>query len=150
VPKVAFTDWIGYYPDLFFRSAGETFLCKGLWESGKPVKLISKAVMYHELAMEGRSNRLWKFYGLRSQILCVFMRDPWILIPAILISKFIKSLVDYLRWGALREWITAWIGSALHLQDALALRRPISLKTYRLLAKLQKSPVSRIEDLKTA
>ena len=145
VPKHAFTDWVGFYPDEFFRSAGETFLSMGLWENGKRVKCLVRARMFHETAIQGRSDADWKFYGIRSQALCVVMREPWFIVPLSLASKFVKSFVDFLRWGHSFTWLRAWWSVLIHLSYAFHLRRPISWKTYQLLHRLQNTVVTRLE-----
>jgi GT2 family glycosyltransferase len=145
VPKLAFTDWVGFYPDLFFRSAGETFLSTGLWEKGKRVKCLIRARMFHETAIQGRSDLDWKFYGLRSQALCVVMREPWFMLPLSLASKFVKSLVNFVRWGHFVTWVRAWWSVLIHLSEGFHLRHPVSWRTYRLLHRLQNNVVTRLE-----
>jgi GT2 family glycosyltransferase len=144
VPKRVFTEWVGYYPDVFFRSAGETFLCTALWEMGKRVKCLIDARMYHETAMQGRSDWDWKFHGMRSQALCVVMREPWGIVPLSLFSKFVKSFIKFVRWGHFKTWFVAWWSVLLHLNEAFHLRRPVSWKTYKLLRHLQTSVVTRM------
>jgi GT2 family glycosyltransferase len=138
IPKSAFTEWVGYYPDLFFRSAGETYLCMALWDQGRKVKCLTDAKMYHDLSTEGRSDFDWKFYGMRSQNLCVIMREPWFLILPSLASKFIKSFINFIKWKAFPVWIKTWWSTFVFIPDAIALRKPISWKTYKVLKKMQK------------
>jgi GT2 family glycosyltransferase len=147
VPRQVFTEWVGYFPDLFFRSAGETYVCTTLWEMGKTVKRLSGVRMYHELAMHGRSDRDWKFYGLRSQILCAVMREPWYLLLPSLFSKAIKSLVQFISWGHLTTWIKAWVSAIVNLPEAYRLRRPISWRTRKLLWRLNEEAVTDINSL---
>ncbi|MBI2359670.1 MAG: hypothetical protein HYV04_12350, partial [Deltaproteobacteria bacterium] len=99
VPKKVFTEWVGYYPDIFFRDAGETYISTALWDLGRPVKKLCGVRMYHFRTAQGRSDWDWKFHGLRSQILVALMREPWYLLPPVLFSKGLKSLVQYIRWG---------------------------------------------------
>src|ERR1051326_84664 len=141
LPRKVFTDWVGYYPDVFFRSAGETYVCTRLWDMGKRVKRLVNVRMYHALAMKGRSDRDWKFYGLRSQILVTLMRDPWYLVGPRLISKFGRSLLQYVRWGHFLTWTSAWVSALFHAPGALHYRRPIRWRTQKLLWKLQKNTV---------
>ncbi len=143
LPRKAFTEWVGYYPDLFFRSAGETYLCTRLWELEHPVKRLANIRMYHERAMQGRSDWDWKFYNLRSQVLCAVMRDPWYLVVPHLLSIKFKSFLQYLREGHFWTWISAWISALCHFSQALRYRRPISGKTQRLLWRLRKEIVLR-------
>ena len=137
-PRKVYTEWVGYYPDLFFRSAGETYICTRLWELGYPVKRLANVRMYHKRAIEGRSDWDWKFYALRSQILCSVMRDPWFLIPFSLLSKGYRSFLDYLRWGNLWIWLQAWFSAFSNFPEALRLRLPISWRTQKLLWRLRK------------
>jgi GT2 family glycosyltransferase len=146
-PRKAVTEWVGYFPDVFFRSAGETYLCTQLWEQLRPVKRIENVRMHHALAQKGRSSRDWHFYGLRSQILCAVMREPASWLPPVLASKFLKSLLQSLKSGTFTIWLHAWASSVLHLPDALALRRPISSKARRLLARLEASPIHNLDAL---
>lgn len=141
LPRKVFTEWVGYIPDVFFRSAGETYLCTLLWEQRRPVKRVQDVRMYHALAWQGRSLRDWRFYALRSQVLCAVMREPagWLL--PVLASKLGKSFVQYIRWGSFGIWLHAWLSSLLHLPEAIRLRRPISPATRRLLAALERAPV---------
>ena len=144
LPKQVFTEWVGFYPDLFFRSAGETYVCTALWNLKKPVKCLSQVRMYHDRTMQGRSDKDWKFYGLRSQILCSVMREPiYLLIPS-LISKCCKSLFLFIKWGHFITWIETWISSFIHIPYAFNLRRPISWRTTKLLRKLDRNIISDI------
>jgi GT2 family glycosyltransferase len=142
VPRKAFTEWVGYYPDMFFRSGGETYLCTTLWDLGKRVKRLHNVRMYHERAMEGRSDRDWKFYGLRSQILCVIMREPWFVIIPSLLSKWSKSLFQFIYWGYFFTWVRAWFSALFYTPAGLRLRRPIRWRTQKLLWRLRKNVVS--------
>ncbi len=141
LPREVFTEWVGYYPDLFFRSAGETYLCTRLWELGHPVKRLANVRMYHEHAMQGRSDWDCKFHNLRSQVLCALMRDPWYFVVPHLLSIEFKSFLQYLREGHFWTWISAWISALYHFPQALCYRRPISGKTQRLLWHLRKETV---------
>src|SRR5262249_5483895 len=135
------------YPDLFFRSAGETYVCTRLWDLGKHVKRLVSVRMYHALAMQGRSTSDWRYYALRSQILVTFMRDPWYLIFLRLASKLGRSLPQYIRWGSFRIWLRAWAGAVILVPQALCYRRPIKWQTQKLLWKLQRNKVSKVEGL---
>ena len=141
VPRQVYTHWAGYFPDIFFRSAGETYVCTRLWELGRPVKRLHNVRMYHERAWQGRSDRDWKFYGLKSQILCAFMRDPWYFLPFHLCSKGVRSLFQSIGWGHAGTWAQAWIGAFYHLPEALKLRQPIHWRTQRLLWRLRKEMI---------
>jgi GT2 family glycosyltransferase len=147
LPRKVMTEWVGPVPDLFFRSAGETFWCTQLWEQRRPVKRVEGVRMFHQLAMKGRSVRDWYFYALRSQLLCAVMREPadWLL--PVLVSKAGKSLLTYARHGHLLIWAKAWISFLFHLPTAVQLRRPISSSTRRFLQRLDRSPVRSLSDL---
>ena len=147
VRRRAFTEWVGYYPDLFFRSAGETFLATALWDSGRPVKCLVNARMFHDLAMQGRSDRDWKFYGMRSQALCVILREPWFIVPVSLASKFFKSFVNFVRWGHTGTWFRAWWSIVVHAPEVMQDRKAVSWKTYLLQWRLQNNVVTRTEEL---
>ena len=147
VPRKVFTEWVGYFPDLFFRSAGETYVCTTLWEMGRTVKRLKDVRMHHERAMHGRSDRDWKFYGLRSQILCAVMREPWYLLVPSLGSKAVKSLFQFISWGHFTNWIRAWCSAFVNLPEAFRLRRPISWRTRKLLWRLEKEVVTDINAL---
>lgn len=141
LPRKAFSEWVGYIPDLFFRSAGETYLCTLLWEQRRPVKRVQDVRMYHALARQGRSLRDWRFYALRSQVLCAVMREPAAWLLPVLASKFGKSFIQYIQWRNLGTWLHAWLSALFHLAEAIRLRRPISAATRRLLASLDRRPV---------
>lgn len=148
LPRKVMTEWVGPVPDLFFRSAGETFWCTQLWEQRRPVKRIQDVRMFHALSMKGRSKSDWYFYALRSQLLCAVMREPagWLL--PVLCSKMAKSLITYLKHRHLLIWTKAWLSFLVHIQAALRLRRPISSRTRRLLQRLDRSPVRSLAGLK--
>jgi GT2 family glycosyltransferase len=138
VPRQAFTHWVGWYPDIFFRSAGETFLCSALWEQGRPVKCLAEARMYHERAVEGRSNKEWLFHGQRSQALCAVMRDPLAILPIILASKMFGSFrVCAFEWRQPLTWLHVWGSFLMQLPKAWRLRVPISFATWKLLRRLR-------------
>ncbi len=142
IPRKVFTEWVGYYPDLFFRDAGETYICTALWELGKPVKCLHQVRMYHYQAIQGRSDKDCKYDGLRSQILCSLMREPWYLLVPSLFSKLCKSLFSFIRWNHFFTWIQVWLSALLHVPGALSQRRPISWSTQKLLWQLRKEFVS--------
>jgi len=146
-PRKAVTEWVGYFPNLFFRSAGETFLCTELWEQRRPVKRVADVRMFHALAMEGRSIKDWRFYGLRSQLLCAVMREPTAWLAPVLLSKFAKSFAQYVGYRQLGLWTKAWSSFVFHVREALWLRKPISSQTRRLLHRLDKSPVYDLSQL---
>ena len=148
VQRDVFSKSIGYYPDLFFRSAGESYVCSTLWDQGKTVKRFQDIRMYHELSMVGRSNGDWQFYGLRSQLLCSVMRDPAILVLPSLLSKAGKSFLQFVRRGYLLTWFAVWFSFLLNLNVALAYRRPIAMSTWRKLNKLSKNYITDLSQLK--
>jgi GT2 family glycosyltransferase len=141
MPRKAVTEWVGYFPDLFFRSAGEMFLCTSLWEQGRPVKRIEGVRMYHALTPQGRSSRDWLFHGLRSQLLCAVMREPALWLAPVMASKFARSLVFYARRRAMLIWLHAWLSFVFHVPQALRQRAPISARTRRLLQRLDSTVV---------
>lgn len=147
MPRKAVTEWVGYIPDLFFRSAGETFWCTQLWEQRRPVKRVEGVRMYHALEMKGRSKRDWYFHALRSQVLCAVIREPTMWLPVVMTSKFVKSCIQLVRLGWPLLWVQAWSSSLLHLGDAFAIRKPVSGSTRRLLARLDASPVHDLDSL---
>jgi GT2 family glycosyltransferase len=147
MPRRVVTEWVDYFPDVFFRSAGETFLCTSLWNQGRPIKRIEKVRMYHALAMTGRSVRDWHFHGLRSQILCAVMREPagWLL--PVLASKLIKSFVFALKRNSLGIWLRAWVSAAVHIGDGIHFREPITYATRRLLTRLDSGTVNDLSQI---
>ncbi len=147
MPRQVFTEWVGFYPDLFFRASGETYLCSALWDMGKPIKCLHQVKMYHAQTMQGRSDQDWKFYGLKSQILCTLMREPWYTIAPRLASKWLKSLFLFIRWGYFLTWVQAWLSAIVSIPDALQFRRPIRWQTQKLLWRLQKECISDLSSL---
>ena len=141
MPRKVASEWVGYFPDLFFRSAGETFLCTKLWEQKRPVKRVEGVRMYHALADQGRSSRDWLFHGLRSQLLCAVIREPTTYLLPVLVSKFLRSLTFYGRKRALGIWLHAWFSFLTLIPAAVRLRAPISTETRRLLQRLDASIV---------
>jgi GT2 family glycosyltransferase len=141
MPRKVASEWVGYFPDLFFRSAGETFLCTKLWEQQRPVKRVEGVRMYHALADQGRSSRDWLFHGLRSQLLCAVIREPASYLVPVLASKFCKSLAYYARRKAFTIWLRAWLSFLALTPAAVRLRAPISTRTRRLLRRLDSSVV---------
>lgn len=142
LPRRAFTEWVGYYPDLFFRSAGETYMCAGLWDRGLRVKRLENVRMHHARTLDARPDGEFRFHALRSQILCAFMRDPWYLLGPGLLSKSLRSLGDHARPGRLGIWMRAWLSAFANLPAALRLRRPISWRTQKLLWRLRREIVT--------
>jgi GT2 family glycosyltransferase len=147
MPRKVVTEWVSYFPDVFFRSAGETFLCTLLWEQCRPIKRVEGVRMYHALAMEGRSTRDWIFFGLRSQILCAVMREPTAWLLPVLASKFVKTVALSVRTRRLLLCLSAWCSALFWLPEALRWRRPVSYSTRRLLMRLGKRPVHDLASL---
>lgn len=147
MPRKVVAEWVDYFPDMFFRSAGESFLCTQLWEQRRPVKRVEAVRMYHALALTGRCTRDWHFYGLRSQILCALMREPGLLLLPVLVSKFGKSFLQAARKNELMIWLHAWVSAATLVRDALKYRRPVSMATRRLLGRLGVNGVRDLEAL---
>jgi GT2 family glycosyltransferase len=145
-PRRAVTEWVGYFPKLFFRSAGETFLCTQLWEQLRPVKRLSNVRMFHALAVEGRSIRDWRFYGLRSQLLCAVMREPATWLGPVLLSKLMKSFSQYIGYRQPGLWLKAWASFLFHLPEAIRQRRPISTATRAFLRFLDKTTVTNLDE----
>jgi GT2 family glycosyltransferase len=141
MPRDVVTKWVGYAPDIFFRSAGETFWCTLLWEQRRPVKKVEAVRMHHELAQQGRSTRDWQFYGLRSQIICALMREPASWLIAVLASKFGKSFIQYIRLGAFGVWCHAWFSACGYFPEAIRYRKPVSVATRWLLHRLEAEPI---------
>jgi GT2 family glycosyltransferase len=146
LPRRVLTDWVGYLPDMFFRSAGETFLCTALWDQRRPIKRLEGVRMFHALAQEGRSLRQWRFYSIRSQILCAVMREPATWLIPMLASQFIKGFLLAANKGDLHIWLHAWLSSFFYLREAQRFRKPISRSTRRLLIRLDST---RVTDLST-
>jgi GT2 family glycosyltransferase len=141
MPRRVVTEWVEYFPDIFFRSAGETFLCTTLWDQRRPIKRVERVRMHHALASEGRSRRDFLLHALRSQLLCAVMREPGAWLLPVLASKFGKSFMFYLRENALSIWMCAWLSFLFNLPAALRFRRPISHVTRRLLHRLDREVV---------
>lgn len=142
VPRKAFTEWVGYFPDIFFRSAGETYLCTQLWEQRRPVKRVVAVRMHHALAKVGRSTRDWHFYAIRSQVLCAVMREPLGWLFPVLASKLVKSFAFAVREWGVGLWLHAWASAVANLGTAMRLRQPVSYRTRRLLDRLGRHPVT--------
>lgn len=143
-----FRETIGFYPDLFFRSAGEAYLATKVWDSGGRVKQLANVRMYHRQAMEGRIERDWLFYGTRSQVLLVIMREHWLILPFRLFSKFGNGLIHVVKNRAsIITWFHAWLSALFYLPEAIRERKAVSLRTARLLAFLRKSPTAEIPAL---
>lgn len=147
VPRRVFTEWIGFYPEVFFRSAGETYVCSALWDMGRPVKRLTEVRMHHAWAGTGRSKRDQYFYGLRSQLLCVLMRDPCPVVLPVLCSKLARSAMFFARHGMFRVWFPAVASAVVHAAAACALRRPIRMGTWRLMRFVDRQVVTDLADL---
>jgi len=141
MPRQVVSEWVGYVPDIFFRSAGEYYWCSVLWEQQRPVKKIESVRMYHALAKQGRSKRDWHFHSQRSQILCAVMREPALWLIPVLLSKFAKGLIFFIRLRAFGTWCHAWTSALINLPEAIRYRRPVSSATRKLLARLDTEPV---------
>lgn len=148
MPRKAFSEWVGFYPDLFFRSGGETYVCSALWDQGRPIKKMANIRMFHEWASVGRSRRDQYFFGLRSQLLCVLMRDPLAVMPAVILSKLIRSAAFFFRKGMLRVWLPAVCSAAWHAGAALSQRRPIRISTWRLMRFVDRQVVTDLDELR--
>jgi GT2 family glycosyltransferase len=140
VPRAVFTDWVGYYPDRFFRSGGERYIATALASKKHPVLQLASVRMHHARTGQGRSSWDWAFYGHRSQILVCLMRDPWYVVPCRLAGKFIKGLVHSLRKGSVTPWAAAWCNVWLQLPYAWKYRHAMSWAAYRDLMRLQRNP----------
>lgn len=147
IPRAVFTEWVGCIPDIFFRDAGETYWCTQLWEQRRPVKRVVDVRMFHLRALKGRSLDDWHFYSLRSQILCALMREPTAVLGAVLLSKFLRSLLLYGKLGRWSLWLQAWGSSLLHSAEAWKLRRPTTMKTRKLLTALDRGIITNLNQI---
>jgi GT2 family glycosyltransferase len=138
LPSRVFTEWVGYYPDAFFRSGGESYVASALWDQGRPFVQLSDVSIYHAQSLQSRSSWDWSFYGTRSQILVTLMRDPWCVIPLRLMGKFLRGFQHSIRRGQFFAWAAAWSNVWLYLPYAWRLRRPVRFETYRRLKRLQR------------
>ena len=145
MPRLVVTEWVDYFPDMFFRSAGETFLCTQLWEQGRPVKRLERVRMFHALAAKGRYTRDWHFFGIRSQVLCTLMREPLALLFPSLLSKFLKSFAQSVTRGEPGIWCHAWLSAFTLAGEALKYRRPVSMRTRYLLSRLGAEKVTNLD-----
>jgi GT2 family glycosyltransferase len=151
IPRRVFTDssLVGFYPDLFFRSAGETYLCTRLWDLGLRTKQLSVVGMHHGQVADGRSTKDWGFHGLRSQILCVLMREPWPYVPFHLASIFFRSFGQQLKWRRpLWWWAYAWWSAFINLPAALTHRTRIRWETLWLIRQLRSQAITEPAALK--
>lgn len=147
VSRKVFSEWVGFYPDVFFRSAGETYVCSRLWDMGKTVKRFQNIVMYHELALQGRSDRDWKFYGLRSQLLCVIMREPGLYLLPSLFSKLFKSFFQFIKWKHTTTWFRVFFSFIGNLRTAVKLRGPVSVKTWKKFKQLDRQYITDLQQI---
>lgn len=136
-----FKESVGYYPDIFFRSAGETYIASKVWDQGRRVKQLVEVTMYHHRTSKGRVDRDWMFHGTRSQILVVFMRSPLLLVPVRLSSKLLNGFFHVLKRPRLfLWWLHGWGSAITKIPEALRYRAPVSMATERLLNELKRSP----------
>lgn len=145
-----FREWVGLYPDIFFRSAGENYICTALWDQGRRVKQLADILIHHDQAAQGRSNWDWTFHGLRSQILLVWIRDPWPLVGPRLAAKFLRSFLHCLRQNRLPAWGWAWLTVWRRVPAALRLRSPVRWRTQRLLWRLRRERTTSADGLPPA
>lgn len=139
VYEKVFTEWVGSYPDVFFRSGGENYLATALWDIDRPIVQLADVEIHHDQTSIGRSNWDWMFYGVRSQALLVIMRDPWFLVGPRLAVKFCKSLIHSIYRGRALACLAGWWSTVLHAPVAVRFRRPIRWSTVRRLQHLKRT-----------
>jgi hypothetical protein len=137
IPMRVFTEWVGYFPDSFFRAGGEALMATRLYDLGLPILQIASVRMYHDQTRTGRSMWHWAFYATRSELLVSIMRDPWFLIPPRLASKFLHGMILWgVRRGQFFGWLWAWFNVWLYVPEAIRNRQPVRWQTWRKLRRL--------------
>lgn len=126
-----FSEVAGYFPDVFFRDAGESFLANRIYEHGGVVAVAHDAWMFHAHSSHGRYRRDMNFYAVRSHALLAVMQEPLAVIPLSLAAKVASTFhrIAILRRDPL-AWLQGWLSFAAHVPDAARQRRAISLGTY--------------------
>jgi len=126
-----FSEVAGYFPDLFFRDAGELFLANRIYEHGGVAAVAHDAWMFHAHTSQGRYRRDMNFHAVRSHALLAVMQEPLAVIP---LSLAVKVATTLYRIALLRRdplaWLQGWLSFAAHLPEAVRQRRAISLRTY--------------------
>jgi GT2 family glycosyltransferase len=134
-----FSEVAGYFPDLFFRDAGELFLANRIYEHGGVVAVAHDAWMFHAHTSQGRYRRDMNFHAVRSHALLTVMQEPLAVIPLSLAAKIATTLyrIAVQRRDPL-AWLQGWLSFAAHLPEAARQRRAISWRTYRYTRKLRR------------
>ena len=126
-----FSEIAGYFPDLFFRDAGELFLANRIYEFGGVVAVAHDAWMSHAQTSQGRYRREVNFHAVRSHALLSVMQEPLAVVPLSLAAKVASTLyrIALQRRDPL-AWFLGWVSFAAHVPEAARQRRAISLRTY--------------------
>ena len=129
--KKLFSEIAGYFPDLFFRDAGELFLANRIYEHGGVVAVAHDAWMFHAQTGQGRYRRGMNFHAVRSHALLAVMQEPLAVIPLSLAAKVVTTLyrIALQRRDPL-AWLQGWLSFAAHVPEAIRQRRAISWRTY--------------------
>ena len=129
--RTLFSELAGYFPDLFFRDAGESFLANRIYEHGGAVAVAHDAWMFHAETGQGRCRRDVNFHAVRSHALLAVMQEPLAVIPLSLAVKVASTLyrIALQRRDPL-AWLHGWLSFAAHLPEAIRQRRAISWRTY--------------------
>jgi GT2 family glycosyltransferase len=119
----------GFFPDLFTRAGGETFLANRIYAAGGVVAVVHDAWLYHAQTAVGRHSYAMNFHSVRSHALLALLQEPWPIVPLSLGSKLGSTLVriaiqrrDPLAW--LSGWLSflGWLPWAVRNRDAIPLR----------------------------
>jgi GT2 family glycosyltransferase len=146
IRRDVFSSICGYYPDVFFRSGGEAYLCTMLLHCGYHILQVSGIYMHHDQTTIGRNLWAWNYYGHRSQNLLVFYRMPLLFIPISLTVKFFKGLVGVLTQKTnFLPWVRAWTDLPFFIPEAMRQRNPISVKSILLMRALKLHKVTSIQ-----
>jgi GT2 family glycosyltransferase len=148
IRRKVFDELCGYYPDAFFRSGGESYLCTALWDQGFRVLHAANVWMYHDQTLIGRNSWAWNYYGARSQNLVMLIRTPWyLLLPSILVKMFNGLAATVRTRSSLYAWFRGWVDLPFLMGVVKSYRNPISSRTVQLLKSLRCQTIRTLAEL---
>ncbi|MEW6607571.1 MAG: glycosyltransferase family 2 protein [bacterium] len=121
---------VGYFSHDYFRQGEETDLTLRIIEAGHKILYSPDAIIYHNKQSGDRDIGEMLYHSCRNDLLTVIRNAPMVILPILMIWKYVVWNREGLMRGHLRETALASVGVSLRTPSLLRNRAPVSIATY--------------------